>query len=200
MKTKKPLTFFLMAILLISTSACNTETTDSKTDASVTEGSTTGSTTGSTASTIVSSTGDAESVEETKVFDYYDEGELFFDYPASYSHSDASGMDTFRNPDETITVRIHADINENDVNNTVEYFESHKTYEEFRQEDLTIAGYEAFRIYFIGDWGDYEMNTVIKLSDEAGYNGAKFYVDTRDETLLSSPEVNAIIESIRVAK
>lgn len=195
MKTKRWLAFMLIVLLVLTVSACGGESADADEAEEVTE--TDEAEEAEEAEEVEETTEAEESTGSTLVFDYRDEGEVFFDYPASYSHSDSTGLDTFMNPDETITVRFNADISEDDVNASVEYFESYNTFEEFRQEELTIAGYEALRIYFIGDWGDYEMSTLIKLGEEAGYSGALFYVETAEEELLSDPEVMAMIESIR---
>ena len=140
MKTKKWFAVFLVAIMLFSLSACNGGNTDADADVDV--------------GTVVD-----EPLEGTMVYDYEDEGEIFFDYPASYSHSDNTGMLTFKNPDGSLTIMVKATINTNDLENTIEYYEGYNTFEEFTQEDITIAGYDALRISYLDEWGDYQEAT-----------------------------------------
>lgn len=184
MKTKKMLVFILVAMLLLTMSACSSENTD--VDPDVDDG------------TVVD-----EPLEGTKVYDYEDEGEIFFDYPASYSHSDNTGMLTFKNPDESLTIMVKATIaNTNDLESTIEYYESYNTFEEFTQEDITVAGYDALRISYLDDWGDYQMSTLIKLGDDANsFDGISFYASsTKGKDLLSDPELKAMMESVRVTE
>lgn len=183
MKTKKWFAVFLVAIMLFSLSACNGGNTDADADVDV--------------GTVVD-----EPLEGTMVYDYEDEGEIFFDYPASYSHSDNTGMLTFKNPDGSLTIMVKATINTNDLENTIEYYEGYNTFEEFTQEDITVAGYDALRISYLDEWGDYQMSTLIKLGDDAmSFNGISFYASSsQGKDLLAGPELEAMLESVRVTE
>lgn len=184
MKTKRWLVLLLVVIMLVSLSACNSGNTDADTDADV--------------DVAVNE----ESSQGTNVYDYEDEGQIFFDYPASYSYSDDTGMLTFKNTDKSLTIMVKATFNTNDLENTIEYYEGYNTFEEFTQEDITIAGYDALRISYLDEWGDYQMSTLIMLGDDANYfNGISFYASSsKGKDLLSDPELNAMLESVRVTE
>lgn len=202
MKIKKHLIIFLVAIMLISLSACTNENTDvdvpkdleDSPDVNVDDEQTV---------TPEESPKIDESSESTKVYDYEDKGELFFDYPSSYSFSDDTGMLTFTNPEENLRIMVKATVNNtNDLENTIEYYESYNTYEEFKQEDVTIAGYEALQISYLDDWGDYKKSILVKLADDSAlFNGISFEASSSEgEELLSDSQLNSMIESIRVTE
>ena len=97
---------------------------------------------------------------------------------------------------------VKATFNTNDLENTIEYYEGYNTFEEFTQEDITIAGYDALRISYLDEWGDYQMSTLIMLGDDANYfNGISFYASSsKGKELLLDPELKAMIESVRVTE
>lgn len=196
MKMKKWLALILVAIMMITVSACS----DKSTDADVPEGEESST---DEAVDDDSTVAPEDSSESTKVYDYEDKGELFFDYPESYSYSDDTGMLTFKNPDESLSIMVKATVNNtNDLETTTEYYESYDTYEEFTQEEVTVAGYDALRIYYLDEWGDHIMSTLIKLGDDSGlFNGISFDASSSaGEELLSDSELLAIIESVRVTE
>lgn len=202
MKRKKFLVFILVAMTVLATVACSganedadlpDESTDS-TDVSVSD---------SNNNNDDTSTIPEEPSDSTKLYDYEDKGEIFFNYPESYSYSDDTGMLTFTNPDESLNIMVRATVNNtNDLETTTEYYESYNTFEEFSQEEITIAGYDALRISYLDDWGDHKMNTLIKFGDDADlFNGIRFEASSSaGKELLSDPKLKEMIESIRLAE
>lgn len=189
MKNKKWLALILCALMVLTVAACNKST-----DASVDD------------EPVVAPEGSTEpdkSSGSTKVYDYENKGELFFDYPESYSYNDDTGMLTFVNPDENLRIMVRATVNNlNDYENKLDYYKSYNTYKEFRQEEITIAGYDAFQIYYLDDWGDYVMSVLIKLGDDSGlFSGISFDASSSaGENLLSDSEMLNMIESVRITK
>lgn len=202
MKTKKCLALILVAMMVLATAACSGGNKDIDTpDDAVNSPNISES--DDTATSPEDSSVTEKSSESTKIYDYDDKGEIFFDYPESYSYSDDTGMLTFTNPDESLSIMVRATVNNtNDLETTTEYYESYNTFEEFSQEEITIAGYDALRISYLGDWGDHNMNTLIKFGDDADlFSGIRFDASSSaGKELLSDPELHDMIESIRLAE
>lgn len=198
MKTKKILTLLLVAMMVLATAACSNENKDAELPDESTD-----STDVSVSDNDDTEQAPEDSSDSTKLYDYEDAGEIFFNYPESYSHSDDTGMLTFTNPDESLSVMVKATVNNvNDLESTIEYYESYSDFEEFNQEEITVAGYDALRVSYLDDWGDYKMSTLIMFGDDADlFDGISFDASSSDgKELLSDPELKKMMESVRLTE
>ena len=94
---------------------------------------------------------------------------------------------------------FYADRTEENMQITLENYESYSDYEDFTIQDVMIAGYEAVQVTY-NCWGDYYVDTYIKFGDDAGeYCGISISVcsyNSFDECRSSA--VESVLYSIRV--
>lgn len=134
------------------------------------------------------------------VFDYNGKGAIEFSYPSDvFTFDNSFGVDALENADSSLRMTFYADRTEEDMQITLENYESYSDYEDYSIQNVMIAGYEAVQITY-NCWGDYYVDTYIKFGEDAGeYCGISISVcsyNSFDECRSSA--VESVLYSIRV--
>lgn len=137
---------------------------------------------------------------DVATLDYGGTGEIFFDYPADrLTFDDTFGIDTLENSDGSLRMTFMADWEESGHEDSMDYLDGCSVYDEYEKEELTIGGYDAVRIRYIDDWGDFAENVYIYFGEDAGrYVGINIGVSASSKTLRDSEDVELVIASVRL--
>lgn len=134
------------------------------------------------------------------VLDYNDAGVLLFNYPTDvFTYDDI--FNCLETEDGSLCIYFTAAWSEEEAQQALAGLDSYSDYEDFKKEELSIAGFDATRITY-NMWGDYYVDTYISFGESSGqYYGvtisARSY-NSYEECL--SPEVESVIYSIQLLK
>lgn len=135
----------------------------------------------------------------TATYDYGENGEIFFDYPDSYSFERKFGVDTLKSADGSIKITFVADWGMDDYALRMEGYEKYVAESNGVIEDgLSYAGYEAVRVTWENVLGDVTQETYILFGQGAGqYVGVNVAV-TGSGIDSNSADIEAILHSVRL--
>lgn len=134
------------------------------------------------------------------IYDYESDGEIFFDYPTDQLHFDNTfGIDALENDDGSLRMTFVADWDAADRETTMQYMYSYSTYDEYQKEELYFGGYEAVRVTYIDEWGDYAAIVYIYFGDDAGkYVGIQVSISAYSRELRDSAAVQSVLGTVRL--
>lgn len=136
----------------------------------------------------------------TDIFDYNNEGELFFEYPLDrFAFDNSFGIDTLETSDYSLRMLFSADKDEYDREGSLNYLDACADFEDYQREELTIGGFDAIRVTYSDEFDDASASVYIDFGENAGtYLGIRvdIYADSRE--LRDSSDVQNVLNSIQV--
>ena len=135
----------------------------------------------------------------TDILDYCDDGEIFFEYPTDYTFDNSFGIEALENSDGSVRITFLAEYDEYFAAALKDYLDLCSEYDEFKKEELTIAGFDAEKVTYVDEWGDAYESVYIDLSSNGGkYLAIRIDVSAYTKADRDADVVQNIIYSMQV--
>lgn len=135
----------------------------------------------------------------TDILDYCDDGEIFFEYPTDYTFDNSFGIEALENSDGSVRITFLAEYDEYFAAALKDYLDLCSEYDEFKKEELTIAGFDAEKVTYVDEWGDAYESVYVDLSSNGGkYLAIRIDVSAYTKADRDADVVQNIIYSMQV--